>query len=213
MKAALKILIVDDNAELRAACSTILVAAGYEVATAEDGFSGLLSLARDVPDLILCDLHLPRMSGFEFLSVVRRRFPEVRVVALSDAYLEDSNPGGLLADAFHSKGQGATTFLGTITTLLQSSTPSRSSRELAEVWIPMNAKDTNGQPYVVATCTDCFRTFPLAVPPEGSPEVLTAYCFFCSHEVRYKNDFSRLTTSTQEATDAKPSSESEAVAV
>lgn len=61
----------------------LLVSAGYEVSKAEHGFSALLQLRRDVPDLILSDLNMPQMSGFEFLSVVRRRFPDVLVVAMS----------------------------------------------------------------------------------------------------------------------------------
>jgi len=41
------------------------------VAAAEDGLDALLHLKRVLPDLILSDLNMPRMSGFEFLSVVR----------------------------------------------------------------------------------------------------------------------------------------------
>jgi CheY-like chemotaxis protein len=197
MTAATKVLIVDDNPGLRAVCSEILTAAGYEVASAEDGFAGLLCLEKTVPDLILCDLHLPRMSGFEFLSVVRRRFPQVRVMAMSGAYVGDKNSGGLLADAFYAKGQSPATFIGTVQTLLQASAPSRQTRELAEVWIPLNAKDSHGNPYVVATCPECFRTFPLTVTLLGSPDILNASCIFCSYQVKYKNDFPRPTSASE----------------
>jgi hypothetical protein len=212
MTATLKILVVDDNAELRATCSTVLIAAGYEVATAEDGFTGLLCLARAVPNLILCELTLPRMSGFEFLSLVRRRFPEVRVVAMSDVYVGDVNPGGVLADAFCFKGQSPSSFLGTITELLQS-TFSTQNRELAEVWIPLNAKDSHGKPYFVATCPECFRTFPLPIAAAESPAILKSPCMFCSYEVSYKNDFSRLITMAEHAAASRPPTKTQAAAI
>jgi CheY-like chemotaxis protein len=48
---------------------------GYQVTTANNGFDALLKLKEVVPEVIISDLNMPKMSGFEFLSVVRRRFP------------------------------------------------------------------------------------------------------------------------------------------
>jgi CheY-like chemotaxis protein len=187
------ILIIDDNAGMREVCRAVLTSAGHQVDVAEDGFTALLHLAERVPDLILCDLNMPQMSGFEFLSVIRRKFSGVRVVAMSGAYLGDSIPGGVLADAFYSKGQSPKTFLETINVVLQSPVPSRHSRELAEVWFPLNAMKAG---YVVLTCPECFRTFPLTLKVVSSPEVLTVPCFFCAYEVKYRNDWSRLMNTT-----------------
>jgi CheY-like chemotaxis protein len=64
-----------------------------------DGFDALLQLQHRVPDLILSDLNIPQMSGFELLSVVRRRFPEILVVASSGAYDSSAVPNGVIADA------------------------------------------------------------------------------------------------------------------
>ena len=44
------------------------------------------------------------MSGFELLSVVRRRFPQILTVTMSGAYPEDSLPMGVIADGFYAKG-------------------------------------------------------------------------------------------------------------
>ena len=55
----------------------------YEVLCAEDGFEGLIALKRSLPDLIISDLRMPNMSGFEFLSIVRRRFSNIPVIAIS----------------------------------------------------------------------------------------------------------------------------------
>jgi CheY-like chemotaxis protein len=184
-----KILIVDDNPGMREVCSSVLTAAGHSVSVAEDGFAALIRLAEEVPDLIVCDLNMPRMSGFEFLSSVRKKFSTVRVVAMSGAYLGDGIPGGVLADAFYSKGQSPKTFIDAINVVLHSPVPRRQSRELAEVWFPLDAKESG---YVVLTCPECFRTFPLTLKVVASPEILTASCLFCNYGVKYRNDWSRL---------------------
>jgi CheY-like chemotaxis protein len=77
------LLVVDDESPVRTCLSEILSGAGYAVQIASDGFSALAAIREDMPDLILSDLNMPGMSGFEFLSVVRRRFPSIRVIAMS----------------------------------------------------------------------------------------------------------------------------------
>ena len=101
-----QILVVDDEPNVRESLAGFLNNAGYDVSTAENGFDALLQLRRVTPDVIISDLNMPQMSGFEFLSVVRRRFPEISVVAVSGAYESgDRVPGGVIADAFYAKGQ------------------------------------------------------------------------------------------------------------
>jgi len=59
-----KILIVDDDPDIRDALTMILEAQGYQVATAKDGVDGLASLKTQKPDLMILDLLMPRMDGF-----------------------------------------------------------------------------------------------------------------------------------------------------
>jgi CheY-like chemotaxis protein len=59
------ILVVDDNPDVRLALSTLLEDEGYEVAEASDGDLGLDAARERKPDLILLDLMMPRMDGFE----------------------------------------------------------------------------------------------------------------------------------------------------
>ena len=80
------ILIVDDDQNNRATVAMLLAAKGYEISTAEHGFDALLQMKSRVPELVISDLNMPQMSGFEFLSVIRRRFPKVLVIAMSGAY-------------------------------------------------------------------------------------------------------------------------------
>ena len=76
------LLIVEDEPSTRESLSGILSEFGNRVRSAEDGFSALVEIQNNSPDIILSDLNMPGMSGFELLSVVRRRFPAIRVIAM-----------------------------------------------------------------------------------------------------------------------------------
>src|SRR3984885_14461880 len=103
-KGTVNLLVVDDDASLRMSLSHIFAAFGHRVRCAADGFSALSELRVEVPDIILSDLNMPGMSGFEFLSVVRRRFPSIKVIAMSSAFAVGDVPLGVAADAFYQKG-------------------------------------------------------------------------------------------------------------
>jgi len=68
---AKKILVIDDEADLREILQILLEDEGYEIKTAADGVQGLRSLNRFKPDLILLDISMPRMDGFEVLERLR----------------------------------------------------------------------------------------------------------------------------------------------
>ena len=81
-----RVLIVDDELSVRTSMSQLLTEVGYRARTAEDGFSALVELRKEVPDILLSDLNMPNMSGYELLSVVRRRFPAIQTIAMSGAF-------------------------------------------------------------------------------------------------------------------------------
>jgi DNA-binding response OmpR family regulator len=62
-----KILCIEDDRETAALIAEELVERGYEVATAYDGAAGFAAIFKTMPDLILCDISMPVMSGFEVL--------------------------------------------------------------------------------------------------------------------------------------------------
>jgi CheY-like chemotaxis protein len=97
------ILVVDDNDDLRRALENLFADCGYRVRTAADGFSALAEMRSELPDVLISDLNMPRMSGFELLSVVREHFPEVGVVAMR-VYSGNGVPRGVAADASYPKG-------------------------------------------------------------------------------------------------------------
>jgi CheY-like chemotaxis protein len=56
---------------------------------------------------LLEEPYMPRMSGFELLSIVRLRFPAIAVIAMSGAYSGMAAPQGVAADAFYAKGSSS----------------------------------------------------------------------------------------------------------
>ncbi len=88
----LRILFVDDDSSLRETSALILKSFGYEVRTAEDGFHALVELRSLLPDVIISDLRMPNMSGFELLSIVRKRFPHIPVIAISGEFVGKAPP-------------------------------------------------------------------------------------------------------------------------
>lgn len=199
-----EILVVDDEECVRATIAMLLSREGYDVSTAVDGFDALLQMKSRIPELIVSDLNMPQMSGFEFLSVIRRRFPKVLVVAMSGAYeAGESVPGGVIADAFYAKGtRNPGSLVELVANLLQTSAARAIShtRQSAPVWVPRNGKDARGISYIVLTCTECLRSFPQNVPSEISTSVMTTPCVFCLNEVRYIVDFSISVASPRKPT-------------
>src|SRR5579864_598722 len=167
-----RILVVEDDISVRVTISQLLTERGYEVTTAADGFDALLRLQHEVPHLILSDLNMPQMSGYELLSVVRRRFPQILLVATSGAYDSSEIPNGVVADAFYAKGQESSSrLLKIIATLIRTGSRSHKGQN-APVWIPRNGKDHDGKPFILLTCTQCLRSFPFTVDHEPRGEVL-----------------------------------------
>jgi CheY-like chemotaxis protein len=175
-----RILIVEDDATLREFGKLLLSARGYEVLCAEDGFEGLAALKNSLPDIIISDLRMPNMNGFEFLSVVRRRFPSIPVIAISGEFSGLSVPESVLADAFFAKGEYQPPQLFEKIVELLEELPTRprvGKPNTAAVWVK-NDKGT-----IAVTCSECLRTFPVSKVLKGINE---AECDFCSCVIRFE---------------------------
>jgi len=152
-----RVLFVDDEPAVRTTGAAVLEAAGYEVLTAADGLEGLHSLDDAQPDLIISDLRMPNMSGFEFLAVVRNRFPQIPTIALSGEYVTDNIPDGLLADTFFQKGDySIPDLLNKVKELGRRApeSPVQGKRNVSPLWIALN-----GSGQVIVTCPKCLRSF------------------------------------------------------
>jgi CheY-like chemotaxis protein len=151
-----RVLVVEDDPLVLETTAAIVRSFGFSVRTAEDGFVALKILREVLPDLILCDLRMPGMSGFELLSIVRRRFPHIPTIAISGEYILASMPLGLLVDHFFQKG-GYTPeqLLAKMKELIADSPirPHLGKAESAPLWIPRRDAD-----YIVVTCPECLRS-------------------------------------------------------
>src|SRR5690348_11496792 len=179
-----RILVVDDEPSVLRTSALVLGAKGYEVRTAADGFAALAELQRSLPDLIISDLRMPNMSGFELLSVIRRRFPHIPVIAMSGNYV-GTQPTGLIADAYFSKGHYQPEELfQRIATLLQQAPirPHISKPDTAPIWLPRNDAG-----YFLLTCPECLRSFSLPAE-DATSEVCEASCIFCEARIQYLAD-------------------------
>ncbi len=174
------LLVVDDEALVRTCLSEMLIEAGYTVRTASDGFSALGAIRDEMPDLILSDLNMPGMSGFEFLSVVRRRFPSIHVIAMSGGFSGAALPHGVAADAFYQKGTDPTFILRIVEDIARpgQSLVSRRTRLLAPIWIPSNGHNASGEMFVTITCPECLRAFPQILEQSAATNLETR-CAWC----------------------------------
>jgi two-component system nitrogen regulation response regulator NtrX len=77
------ILIIDDEPGIRSVLSDILSDEKYKVHVAEDGYSGLALLEREVIDLVVLDVWLPNLGGMDVLKQIKERFPLVEVIMIS----------------------------------------------------------------------------------------------------------------------------------
>jgi DNA-binding response OmpR family regulator len=80
---ARKILIVEDNLGLLRGLKDQFQAQGYQVRTADDGRKGLEAMFRDPPDLVLLDLMLPRVDGYDICRAARSRQLDMPILMLS----------------------------------------------------------------------------------------------------------------------------------
>ncbi len=200
-KSRKRVLLVDDDYGIREAMGMLFNEEGYEVATAANGFEALTQIKIATPDVIVSDLNMPSMSGYEFLSVVRLRFSSIPVVAMSGDYDSDQCfPGGVNADAFFAKGRcHPEELVRTVAELVRTTVKRPISHQLqpASQQMPRYGKDAKGNAFMMLTCTECLRSFPLSVMQTVSQEIQQASCPFCLAQVQYASGFSVSGTGPQ----------------
>jgi CheY-like chemotaxis protein len=180
-----RLLIVDDKQSIRTSLSQLLTENGYSVRDAEDGFSALRELREEVPEVLLSDLNMPGMCGYELLRVVRRRFPSIQVIAMSGAFSGGEVPSGVVADAFYQKGSSMGALLRVIESLrLMERRDPLPARMAVPLLIQRSESDTFGADYVTIACSECLRTFPEPLHGSASRE-RTTNCIYCGSSIQY----------------------------
>jgi len=83
--AGVKVLVIDDSNTIRRSAEIFLKQGGYQVLLAEDGFDALSKVNDHEPDLIFCDILMPRLDGYQTCAIIKRnvKFANVPVIMLS----------------------------------------------------------------------------------------------------------------------------------
>ena len=92
-----KILVIEDDEEIRLLIQRLLESEGYEVLAAEDGVKGLEAFSAGAPDMVITDLYMPRMKGVETIRKIRGINADAKIIAISGG--GSSSPSTLLKGA------------------------------------------------------------------------------------------------------------------
>jgi CheY-like chemotaxis protein len=177
------ILIVDDEPATRKLLAQIFTAQGHTVSTAHDGFSALKLMRTNTPDVVLSDLNMPGMSGFELLSVLRRRLPGIFVIATSGAYVGSTVPDGVAADCFYEKASGLQALFNMVQ-LAQDSAPPRLRSTAVPIWISIEEQHLDGSAEILIACPECLRNFP-HVHKSAPGLIQHVHCLYCHAAITY----------------------------
>lgn len=186
-----EILIVDDDPAVCFSLSQVFRSLGYTVRTAEGGFDALREMNTRHPDILLSDLNMPLMSGFELLSITRRRFPKIYAIGMTGAFI-DRLPEGIPADAFYRKASGFGILFDLVKIASQADMKSIcAERTDVPIWITLLEDTYVDGKRVYIGCPECLRAFP-ETPVIDSPldrfadhMALETNCAHCSSPVNY----------------------------
>lgn len=159
-----KIMVVEDEANLREIYSIRITAEGYEVVSAGDGEEALAVAVREKPDLILSDVMMPKISGFDMLDILRST-PEtanIKVIMMTALSADDQRERGerLGANRYLVKSQvGIEDVVNAIHEVLGDK----------PVTAPMPAPEAVSAPAPAAPTTE-----PAPTPAPAAPELATA---------------------------------------
>jgi CheY-like chemotaxis protein len=175
------VLLVDGDASIRQLVSVYLGEAGYKVITAENGIKALVKLRAILPRVIISELKMPRMSGCEFIGIMRRRFPTIPVIVFTASapigFPVEAQPDFVLEKNVHRLPD-----LVQVVNDLARSTPLPT--ELSAVATPARAvPGCDG--YLMLSCPECLRTFKVTITPENEATEGTAVCTHCEARVPF----------------------------
>ncbi|MGO8788300.1 MAG: response regulator [Terriglobia bacterium] len=176
------VLLVDDDPSIRDLLSMRLEQAGFEARQAEDGIDGLVKLRDELPKVIISDLEMPRMSGLEFISVVRRRFPSIPVIVLSGSVPAEVSVEIKPDRWIEKSARQIPKLLQAVHDLVRKTPDSADFPQV--VTTPVRVRPGFAG-YFILTCTDCLRTFRATITPENKRVDRIAICTYCEASVPY----------------------------
>jgi CheY-like chemotaxis protein len=180
-----RVLLVEDEPLVRKLISGYLVAAGYVVRLAVDGLDAVAKLRAGLPDLIISDLIMPRMSGIELLEIVRKRFPQIPVFVITAVPAEEM-PEEVVADAcYHKNGFVSEQLLQTISDLT-GKPPLRTAPPHVGNKPAQPRRDGNG--HYVVECPECMRWTMVAGSPRFIRDDNLTTCMYCHGVIQLRID-------------------------
>jgi CheY-like chemotaxis protein len=177
-----RVLLVDDDPSIRELLSSRLEAAGFEARQAEDGIDGLVKLRDELPEVIISDIQMPRMSGIEFVSVVRHRFPSIPVIILSGSSPVEL-PTQAEPDAWFEKGSlQIRELLQALHDLVRKTSDRANVPQVVST--PARTRPCGAGEFVL-TCPDCLRRFQVMSSSDNKTVERTAVCTHCEAHVPF----------------------------
>ncbi|MBR1875073.1 response regulator [Candidatus Saccharibacteria bacterium] len=163
-----KILLVEDDQSLREIYSIRLTAEGYEIFSAGDGEEALAIAVREKPDLVLSDVMMPKISGFDMLDILRQtpETKDIKVIMMTALSSEDQRERGnaLGADRYLVKSQvGIEDVVNAVHEVLESNNAPAATPEAASTPAPAAPAAPATPPAPAAP------TAPVAPAPEPTP--------------------------------------------
>jgi len=165
----LRILVVEDDLSILTGLSMSLRFEGYDVIQAQDGRTGLQKVLDERPDLLVLDIMLPQMNGFEVLEELKRRANTVPVVVLSAKGVETDRVMGLNlgADDYVVKPFGLQELLARIRAVLRRRTRDEAAVKFSDTVVDLNAKTVSRAGQRIELTAQEFKLFELFVRNPG----------------------------------------------
>lgn len=176
------VLIVDDDPGIRDIAAMVLQINNYEVETAENGIEAISILKRERPRVMISDLSMPYMNGYELLRLTRRFFPAMGAIVVSGLEGMEA-PGGDLADAVFAKGEYSVADLLSCVSDLASRYPFRRlsvKSHVSQSWISMDDRRN-----FWTACNECLTCFSRPLSQMAFSGMHRAYCPSCGQSIRF----------------------------
>ena len=105
MSSAKRVLIVDDSQDLTHVVAEFLSMYGYQVRTARDGYDALECMSAEPVQVVVSDIHMPRMDGFTLMGEIKAKYPEIPIVLITGFSVREAQKMAFErgADAFVAK--------------------------------------------------------------------------------------------------------------
>jgi CheY-like chemotaxis protein len=177
-----RVLIVDDDPGIRNIAAMVLQINNYDVEAAENGIEAVFVLKRQKPHVMISDLRMPYMDGYELLRLARRFFPAMGAIVVSGLEGIEA-PGGDLADAVFAKGEYSVADLLNCVSDLASRYPLRKpsvESPVSQSWISRDDRRN-----FWTACNECLTCFSRPLSQVAFSGMHRAYCPSCGQRIRF----------------------------